>query len=381
MDLLITGAAGFLGSHFLLEWMRQYPSCQVLCLVRENTKESPQERINIALATAAYECDVEIQPDELVSRITVINANLNNTEWCDNPLFRQWIQRSSGFEIVHGAANLSFREEDRGLVWQTNVTGTSNFFRSFVGIKNIRNFNYISTAYVAGNKEGVIYENHNDRPALFNNVYEESKWAAELIVREIGLEMNVGIKIFRPSIVIGHSRTYRISTKTGFYKVLETLLQLKHLGLANSPVIEIPAKRFASVNLIPVDLVALEMIDVIKMGAQGEGGVFHVTNARPVSIADLFFAVSPLVGIVLACGTHECVTEQNKISALVRRGLRQYLPYFAYVRTFERKNVNACGAGQHQLDYWLDLTRLREFVHAFIESESHKAAQVIKVHA
>ena len=381
MDLLITGAAGFLGSHFLFEWLRQHPNDRALCLVRGTQEESPWERVNQALAQAAYECDSDIGASDLLDRITVIEADLNDMKWRNDPEFCDWITRSEGFEVVHGAANLSFHEEDRSQIWYTNVTGTTNFFRTLKGVPSFRYFNYISTAYVAGNREGAILESQDERPTSFNNVYEESKWAAEQVVRDIAAKQGVGIRIFRPSSIIGHSKTFRVSAKTGFYKVVEALRQVSRLRPAHTAAIEIPVKHGASLNLIPVDLVVLEMVDVIAAGAKSAGHVFHLTNERPVSLADLFFGISPMTGVRLTCAAEVRSTALDQMSALVISGLRHYLPYFQYARTFERKNVHACGAARHQQNYWLDLMRLREFVRAFIEDETRDAAQVMKMGA
>jgi thioester reductase-like protein len=368
MDLLITGAAGFLGSHFLFAWLRQNPNSRALCLVRSTENAHASDRVSTALNVAAYECGHEDALHDLAQRVTVIDTDLNDPSWRDTDCFREWLRTTTGFEVVHGAANLSFRGEDRSRVWETNVVGTGNFFRALAGLTALHAFNYISTAYVAGNREGCISEDVQESPTAFNNVYEESKWAAEKAVRALAAEQRIPFRIFRPSIVIGHSRTFRISARTGFYKVVETLLQVSQARPMHKAAIRIPVQSNASLNLIPVDLAVLEMVDVIAAGEHSRNRVFHLTNERPVSLADLFFGVSPLTGVQLTCAD-ESAKDTDQMSALVTRGLRHYLPYFRYSRTFERDNVHACGAARHQQEYWLDLVKLRHFVQAFIKDQ------------
>lgn len=374
MDILLTGGAGFLGSHLLLNWLRHQPTSRVLCLVRGNRESSVTGRIERALEQAAFECDLEIKLDQLVDRITVVESDIDQPQWRDLPKVASWLKQTAGFEVVHGAANLSFQEKDREKVWHTNVTGTTSLLKALQGLPGLVAFNYISTAYVAGTKHGVILEDCLQRPPFFNNVYEESKWAAEEVVRKETQKMSVGARIFRPSIVVGHSITLRIGAKTGFYKVVEILAQFGRHCKVSSGVVEIPTKRNASLNLIPIDLVVLEMMDVIAAGSLSFGRVFHLTNERPLSVADIFYGVSPLTGVRLSCGPERAVPQAKSTAALIFRGLRHYLPYFSYARTFDRSNVKLFGADRHQQQYWLDMVTLREFVLAFIEAEAQKAA-------
>ncbi len=73
-------------------------------------------------------------------------------------------------------------------------------------------FNHVSTAYVAGRLTGRIAEVDDPRPRAYNNIYEESKHLGEYIVAKDCGASAMGYRIFRPSIVIGHSRTHRSSS-------------------------------------------------------------------------------------------------------------------------------------------------------------------------
>jgi thioester reductase-like protein len=310
--------------------------------------------------------------------LTVIDADLNNSNWHDQPQWTEWVRSSKGFDVLHSAANWSFDQRDSADVYKTNVIGTTKFLCAFSGLPNIHSFNYVSTAYVAGNTEGLISESRNTRPRKFTNAYEESKWLAEGVVLDIGTKLNIDIRIFRPSIIIGHSKTFCITVKNGFYNVVDLLLQLKHLPVFKHQSIEVPAKKLASLNLIPIDLVVMEMMDVIHANEKSINQIFHITNEKPISIDDLLFGLSPLTGVTLSTRSVDVMVKPaNKASSMLSRALRQYLPYFSYVRTFDRQNVHACGAGQHQQNYWLDLTALRAHTRAFIE-EAESSSPVVK---
>jgi thioester reductase-like protein len=382
MDLIVTGVAGFLGSHVVLNWLSDYPTSRVLCLVRANNHESAVDRVMGALRVAVAEMGSDLQPQTLSERIDVLEADITNSDWRYSPAFLDWTQRSAGFEVIHGAANLSFRQEDRDSVWGTNVHGTSSFLQNLVGLTGLKGFNYISTAYVAGGREGYIDEHFSDRPTYFNNVYEESKWFAERVVRDLSNQAGIVWRIFRPSIIIGHSKTYRISSKTGFYKVLEMLLQCAQLSSCSMEEVLVPIHRNASLNLIPIDFVVLEMMDIIRAGSSGFCQIFHLTNERPLSLADIFFGVTPLTGVNLVFEDDcEKTRAAGVVAALLKRGLRHYQPYFHHDRVFGRCNVQALGAERHQQEYRLDLMRLREFARVFIEKENRQAKLLEKVRA
>ena len=78
--------------------------------------------------------------------------------------------------------------------------------------------NYVSTAYVAGDRTGVVYEHELDLGQGFKNHYESTKFQAEVWVRS--LIDRIPTTIFRPAIVVGDSRTGETQKFDGPYYVL-----------------------------------------------------------------------------------------------------------------------------------------------------------------
>ena len=71
---------------------------------------------------------------------------------------------------------------DRDTAFAVNLEGTRQV-NAFVGeLKNLRRYNYISTCYVAGKREGEIRESDLEHDAGFRNFYEETKYLAEVDV-------------------------------------------------------------------------------------------------------------------------------------------------------------------------------------------------------
>ena len=75
-----------------------------------------------------------------------------------------------------------------------------------------------STAQVSGARSGVILEEELDCGQRFRNVYEETKFRAERMVRDAARRLP--ITILRPGIIVGDSKTGEIDKFDGPYYLL-----------------------------------------------------------------------------------------------------------------------------------------------------------------
>jgi thioester reductase-like protein len=82
----------------------------------------------------------------------------------------------------------------------------------------LREFHYVSTAYVCGQREGPIREDELDCGQEFRNDYEECKFQAEQLVRSADFLDDV--TVYRPAIITGDSRSGFTSTYHGLYSYL-----------------------------------------------------------------------------------------------------------------------------------------------------------------
>ena len=137
---------------------------------------------------------------------------------------------------------------------RVNVDGTGNvldFCRAATGLERLA---YVSTAYVAGLRTGVVYEHELVMGQAFKNHYESTKFQAEVWVRE--LFDAVPTTILRPAIVVGDSKTGETEKFDGPYYVLRALSRAQRLGR--------PMPQFgraeAKFNVVPVDYVVAAMV-------------------------------------------------------------------------------------------------------------------------
>jgi thioester reductase-like protein len=133
---------------------------------------------------------------------------------------------------------------------RVNVGGTGNVLDFLESCKQPVRLGYFSTVQVAGDRTGRIYENELQLGQGFKNHYESTKHRAEVWVRQ---RMDrIPTTIFRPTIVVGDSRTGEIPKFDGPYFALELI---RFLRSHNLPVSYVgPGK--ARFNLVPIDWAA-----------------------------------------------------------------------------------------------------------------------------
>jgi thioester reductase-like protein len=168
--------------------------------------------------------------------------------------------------VLHCAASVSFAlplEESR----RVNVGGTRRVAELARSCPRLERFSYVSTAYVAGEPDGVFHEDELAVGQSFRNPYEQSKFEAEVALRaEAG---DLPLQILRPSIVVGDSESGRTSSFNVLYAPLK--------AFARGRLRAIPARRDSPVDIVPVDYVADRVFDLVS---EGEDGTFHLVAGR-----------------------------------------------------------------------------------------------------
>ncbi len=367
-DLLLTGSNGFLGSQFVTSWLQRHPSSRAACVVRAADDPAADARLKAALLRAGADRDAPAGLDEAIGRARAICGDVSDpaTAWLGD--VRRWHEGNDGrpLRVLHCAANLSFRPSDRDAVRAVNVEGT-RFMLDAASRLGASEFNYVSTAYVAGDREGEILEDAvSEQPPGFSNAYEESKWEAEALVRSHCARTGLPFRILRPSIIIGHSITYRMSALSGFYKVAETMLALGRMPRTRGREILLPVPTGSTLDLIPVDTVVTEMMALLDAGRSTLGHAFHLTSDTPLPLVGVLSALSPLAGLTIGqsdTGPPGKAAPVDKLADLVMQRLRHYAPYLGQIRHFDRRNVRTAGIAPQPL---FDVDALRPYVTSFI---------------
>jgi thioester reductase-like protein len=163
---------------------------------------------------------------------------------------------------------------------KVNVDGTGNVLDLLADCQRLERHNYVSTAYVAGDRTGHVYEHELVMGQGFKNHYESTKFQAEAWVRH---SMDrIPTTIYRPAIVVGDSRTGETQKFDGPYYILRTVSRSMRM---KQPIPQF-GKAGAPFNVVPVDFV----VDALAAGAsdpESVGETLHLVDPDPITAAEL----------------------------------------------------------------------------------------------
>jgi thioester reductase-like protein len=185
---------------------------------------------------------------------------------------------------IHHAAAVYYLGAKREMVERVNIDGTRTMLELAADCTRLRRFVHWSTAQVSGARSGVILEEELDCGQRFRNIYEETKFRAERMVREAARRLPV--TILRPGIIVGDSQTGEIDKFDGPYYLLVLIV--------SSPIdvhLPLPGRGSSPLNLVPIDYV-VEAALALSRDARAVGGTFHLTDPAPFSARTVYELVA-----------------------------------------------------------------------------------------
>jgi thioester reductase-like protein len=356
--VLVTGATGFVGASLVLELLRTTDD-RVTCLVRASTDRDPLDRLRANLGAAMEGYGLGDLAPEVIDRVGVVVGDLTDPALAD---LAGELGRVD--TIWHSAASLKYQDRDEVEIRATNVSGTADVV-ALAQAAGAEDFNYISTAYVAGDRSGRIYERRVPDGTGHNNQYERSKIDAERLVDESGLHH----RIFRPSIVIGHSDTFVADSSMGVFGFLKEMSRfVRAFDAADMPPITICAGSETSLNFIPVDLVTSSAVEIAEKNSTDH--YFHLTNGHEAPVVDGITVACELIGLPTPTFTDDPST-LSAIDKRLNRYLDFYLPYIAGERVFDRTATDSVVGDR--CDFSLEHDVLVRIVETWMESNAQLA--------
>ena len=241
--ILVTGATGFLGWQVFLRLHRQYPCALFRLPVRFKRGQGPDKRVSALVAHS-------FPPEErkkVLERIEVVAADLTQKN-LGLPAEKYERCALETTRIIHAAAEVRFSQSLSELR-RINVDGARNILEyAYLGHRAgiLKSFSHVSTAFVAGKREGIIREDELEAGQEFRNAYERSKFEAEKLVRDAMSE--VPTVVIRPSIIVGDSRSGVTTSFKALYWPLKVYVNRRWRIVPGFPE--------AIVDMVPVDFVA-----------------------------------------------------------------------------------------------------------------------------
>ncbi len=259
----ITGGTGLVGTNMLPRLLLKFPGSTITLLVRgEDEAEANQRARNIAhqVSTEYNIADATKRIDGMLGDVNLDNCGLNAAQ----------LQRvvAETTHVIHGAATTRFDhpiDEARSI----NCGGT----RRIIAIAQmcmekgtLERFVYIGSSSVSGQRAGYIREDELEMGQKFFNTYEQSKNESERIVRDHFDRLPA--TVFRPSIIIGDSKTGRTSS----FNVIYIPLRLLQKGMLTY----VPGAPDTLMDLVPIDWVDDAMVHIMTR-PESTGKVYHIT--------------------------------------------------------------------------------------------------------
>ncbi len=312
---LVAGGSGFLGQYILWGLIRKKYSV-VLCAARRKhiTISQRLERLKKfnSLVNPAFRLT-----EEEFSLIVPIECDIRDHELALSKKDSVWLQTIQIREIWNCAAYMKYSKKDYKESYATNVTGSLNLINLARKHKKCTYF-HVSTAFIGGKdytngaplKER-IYENQKE----FFNSYDKSKAIAEQKVSAVCSKVEMNYAIFRPTIIIGDSKTGFTSSSFGFYEYLNAIDKLQPRLAGQTLTIVCNGDSF--LHLIPVDLCAKAMLRLSPLVRKSNKNVFTIADSQPLAYKDMKPIVEQLFNISVNY-THAIIDKENKLDRLFR---------------------------------------------------------------
>lgn len=274
---LVTGATGFLGRGLVRGLLARGE--RVVAVVREPEGDVAAARARL-VAAVGTSCDRE--------ELEVVVADVG----APGELLAAAAPRGPFSSVWHLAAVVDLGDRRRDLLTRVNVGGTAAAL-AVARATGARRFHHVGTAYAGGISGVPLAEAPLPEGARHRNPYERSKHDAERLVRAAAAG-GLAATIYRPSIVVGDSRTGRAEVHGAFYELVRLCWLARDL-----PGIVLPGRPETRLDLVPVDRVVAALLALSERRDAG-GATFHLVSPDAPTVGEIAAAGRRILGLSIA---------------------------------------------------------------------------------
>lgn len=252
MAYFVTGATGFIGRYLVQNLLKREGVIYVL------SREASLDKVK-TLRERVGDLDGRVVP--IVGDLTQPKLGISDK---DMETLKGNVQHFFHLAAIY---DLSAGEDEQIV---TNIEGTRSAVKAAKAMK-VGCFHHTSSIAAAGMYPGIFREDMFEEAEKLNDPYLRTKHESEAIVRK---ECKVPYRIYRPAMVVGHSKTGEMDKIDGPYYFFTMIKKLRQILPPWMPVVGIEGGRF---NMVPVDYVA-DAMDYLAHKDGLDGRCFHLTD-------------------------------------------------------------------------------------------------------
>ena len=262
MTYFVTGGTGFIGRNLIDQLLKRKGTVHVL--VRRGSKKKFNKLVSERWSDHA-------------KRLVAVSGDLTKVSLgisaADTELLKGKIKHFFHLAAIYDLS------ADADANQAANIDGTRHAIQFAEAIK-AGCFHHTSSIAVAGLYQGTFREDMFDEATGLHHPYFRTKHDSEGLVRR---QCSIPWRVYRPGIVVGHSKTGEIDKIDGPYYFFKLIQKMRRMLPPWVPTLGLEGGR---VNLVPVDFVAAAM-DHIAHKPKLDGQCFHLTDPNPKRIGEV----------------------------------------------------------------------------------------------
>lgn len=270
-----------------------FPRLVARLVVDEVLASSPARRVKLLARTKfAAEAEAFARDPRREGRVEVLEGDAAAIDLGLSG--REFRTLAEQVAYIQHHAQISWEGSDVRSIEALNVQGAREVLELARAAHGLKRLVHHSTAFVSGERTGVVREDELEEGQRFRSPIEASKFRAERLMRRAMDQ--VPITVVRPSIVVGHSQTGEIDRLDGLY-----LLVLLILTSPMEITLPLPTRGDVALNFVPVDYVARASVALMdEPGALGR--TFHLVDPAPLPARRVYELIARAAGRPLPRG-------------------------------------------------------------------------------
>ena len=374
--VLVTGVTGFVGREVARELLRAGRPMVTLARARDGV--SAAARVAAAIGVATDDARVSVVEGDLAAPA----CGIDGADWQS--------LRESAEAVIHCAGDTAFAPARPGPYEAAHVGGPCRLLEGLAAGR-LRRWVHVSTAYVCGQRQGLILESEGDRGQAFHNVYEGVKLASEAALGAAGARSGVEVRVARPGIVVGPApRTGGGAPSNLFFDFVRLTATLARLAAGRPVPLRIEAAARAPFNFVPLDYVASALVQLSEMRGPATGAssppnarrspppehspeTFHLVAHDPPTQGEVLETIAARLG-VRGLALVDALDDPTPLERRVGRMLQGYRQYLGQHLVFDDANARRAFPPALLRRATLSRTALHTLIDLALTTEGPRAA-------